>query len=104
MTETMRSKLSKFFDMEYWWMKDAIKENEFNLYWQKGSNNWADYTTKHHPPAHHKAMRSHYFVTKQQELNSLTDTIMKYVDVRGCVSLVPTTEIYPPTYKDFSVF
>ena len=46
MTETMRSKLSKFFDMEYWWMKDAIKENEFNLYWQKGSNNWADYTTK----------------------------------------------------------
>ena len=35
-----------------------LRENEnFHLYWNKGSNNDANYFTKHHAPKHHKNMR-----------------------------------------------
>jgi hypothetical protein len=29
----MRPKLSKSFDMRYWWMKDRINQGQFNLTW-----------------------------------------------------------------------
>jgi hypothetical protein len=56
----MRRKLSKSFDMRYWWMKDRIHQRQFNLKWAPGKFNLADYFTKHHPPWHHRKMRSKY--------------------------------------------
>jgi hypothetical protein len=56
----MRRKLSKAFDMRYWWMKDRIHQRQFNLTWAPGKFNLADYFTKHHPPWHHRKMRSKY--------------------------------------------
>jgi hypothetical protein len=76
----MRQKLSKSFDMRYWWMKDRIHQGQFNLLWAPGKFNLADYFTKHHPPWHHRRMRYRY-LQKQQALSA-----------RGCVSsplLVP---------------
>jgi hypothetical protein len=56
----MRQKLSKSFDMRYWWMKDRIQQGQFNLKWAPGKFNLADYFTKHHPPWHHRKMRFKY--------------------------------------------
>ena len=60
LTSTMRAKLSKAYDMRYHWIKDRILKKQFQLCWDKGSNNLADYFTKHHPPAHHMSMRPLY--------------------------------------------
>jgi hypothetical protein len=46
----MRQKLSKSFDMRYWWMKDRIHQRQFDPNWSPGKFNLADYFTKHHPP------------------------------------------------------
>ena len=54
LTKTMRQKLSKAFDMRYWWMKDRIQQKQFNLTWSKGADNNADYFTKQWPPWYHK--------------------------------------------------
>jgi len=56
----MRQKLSKAFDMRFYWVKDRIKQKQFDLIWRKGVLNMADYFTKHHPPWHHKKMRYKY--------------------------------------------
>jgi hypothetical protein len=56
----MRQKLSKSFDMRYWWMKDRIAQGQFDLKWAPGKFNLADYFTKHHPPWHHRKMRYKY--------------------------------------------
>ena len=48
----MREKLSKAFDMRYWWIKDRIKQNMFDLIQEEGKLNVADYFTKHHPIWH----------------------------------------------------
>jgi hypothetical protein len=77
----MRQKLSKSFDMQYWWMKDRINQGQFNLIWAPGKFNLADYFTKHHPPWHHCKMRTKYL----QRVNSTRNTTCA-VSARGCVS------------------
>ena len=62
----MRRKRSKAFDMRFHWMRCRIKQNQFRLYWQKGTENLADYFTKHLPTKYHKQIRYVYL----QHVNS----------------------------------
>ena len=72
-------KKSKAFEMRYHWLKDRISQKQFNLYWAPGKTNTADYFSKHHPPAHHKLMRSQY-------LQRVLAAYAAPSTVRGCVS------------------
>jgi len=56
----MKQKRSKSWDMRYHWLRDRSTRNQFDVYWDKGSNNHADYFTKHHSPMHHHQMRQRY--------------------------------------------
>ena len=60
LTSKMRAKLSKAYNMRYHWIKDHILKKQFQLRWDEGINNLADYFTKLHPPAHHMGMRPLY--------------------------------------------
>jgi hypothetical protein len=44
-------------DLCLWWLHCQESQQQFHYYWDKGSHNWADYHTKHHPPIYHKANR-----------------------------------------------
>ena len=50
LTSTMRAKPSEAYDMRYHWIKDRVLKKKFQLRWDKGINNLADYFTKHHRP------------------------------------------------------
>jgi hypothetical protein len=50
---TIKQKRAKAMDMRFYWIKDRVKQGEFNVYWDPGYQNLADYITKHHSPAHH---------------------------------------------------
>jgi hypothetical protein len=78
----MRQKLSKSFDMRYWWIKDRITQGQFNLIWRAGKQNLADYFTKHHPPWHHRQMRYKYL----QKVSNRAIKALQTVSARGCVS------------------
>ena len=65
LTSLCRQKLSKAFDMRYYWIKDRIKQNQFKLTWRPGTENMADYFSKHHPPWYHKKMRYKYLQKPQ---------------------------------------
>ena len=47
LTANLRQKLSRAFDMRYWWIKYRIKQRQFGLVWEPGKENQADYFTKH---------------------------------------------------------
>jgi cephalosporin-C deacetylase-like acetyl esterase len=49
--------------MCFYWIQDRVSQGQFAVHWQKGSDNLADYFTKHHPPAHHILMRPIYIHT-----------------------------------------
>jgi hypothetical protein len=50
---TIKQKRSKSIDMRFYWLKDRQEQGQFDICWEPGKTNLADYTTKHHPSSHH---------------------------------------------------
>ena len=60
--DTIKNKRSKSWDVRYYWMTEHQVNGDFDIYWEKGKNNLADYHTKHHSPTHHKNVRRKYYI------------------------------------------
>ena len=69
--------------MQFYWVKDRVKQGQFKMYWEPGRNNKADYFTKHRLLAHHKKVHHEY-------LNIALTLI--HSTLRGCVNLSPVSE------------
>jgi hypothetical protein len=55
--KTIVPKRAKMMDMRLWWLRCRGSQKQFRYYWDAGSKNWADYSTKHHPDTYHEAHR-----------------------------------------------
>ena len=55
--DNIQQKRSKSWDMRYYWLRDKTTQKKFNIFWDSGNNNHADYPTKHHPTTHHLKIR-----------------------------------------------
>jgi hypothetical protein len=53
---TVQQKHSKAMDMIFYWVKDRVEQDRFNVGWAPGDTNMGDYFTKHHSPVHQKRM------------------------------------------------
>jgi hypothetical protein len=91
-TSLMKPKRSKTWDMRYHWIEDRVLAKHIRPYWDKGIHNWADYFTKHHPPAYHKIMRYKY-LQKVNHCNASTFALPPNSRIghpancdRGCVT------------------
>jgi hypothetical protein len=60
-TKTCKIKRSKTIAMRYHWVRDRVEMGHFQLNWQPGKLNLADFFTKAHPIHHHVTM-SRFFV------------------------------------------
>jgi hypothetical protein len=58
--DTVKQKRSKAIDMRFYWVRDRVRQGQFQIYWKPGKDNKGDYFTKHHPPSHHCEMRPVY--------------------------------------------
>jgi hypothetical protein len=76
---TIKQKRTKSMDMRFYWIKDRVKQGQFNVYWGPGYQNLADYFTKHHSPAHHKRMRDICIHSDEQPLNrkGIRDSVLR---------------------------
>lgn len=61
--DRVKQRRSKAIDMRFYWVRDRVRQGQFRIHWRKGTENLADYFTKHHAPAHHKIMRPVYLHT-----------------------------------------
>ena len=55
--KTLVSNILKFMDLRFHWLRCRTAQDQFRFYWDKGPNNWGDYSTKHHPPVYHESKR-----------------------------------------------
>jgi hypothetical protein len=80
---TIQQKCTKAMDIQFYWIKERVKQGQFNVYWGPGFQNLADYFTKHHSPAHHKIMRDIYIHADKRPINweGIQDSAL-----RGCVN------------------
>jgi hypothetical protein len=76
---TVKQRRSKAIDMRFYWVRDRVKQGQFLVHWRCGTDNLADYFTKHHSPSHHRLMRSRYLLELHQPKENSS---------RGCVDLV----------------
>jgi hypothetical protein len=60
--DTVKQRRSKAIDMRFYWVRDRVRQQQFLVHWRRGSDNLADYFTKHHSPSHHRLMRSRYLL------------------------------------------
>ena len=58
--DTVKQRRSKAVDMRFYWIRDRVRQGEFLVFWRRGSDNDADYFTKHHSPSHHRKLRHRY--------------------------------------------
>ena len=58
--DTVTAKRSKAMDMRFHWLRDRIQQGQFSAYWKPGTQNYADYPTKHHPSKNHVQVRPIY--------------------------------------------
>ena len=77
--DNIHQKRSKSWDMRYYWLRDRQTKQQFLFFWDKGSNNDADYFTKHHPTKYHRHKRSRYVQDK-------IPTFPEPCVLRGCVA------------------
>lgn len=61
--DTVKQRRSKAIDMRFYWVRDRVRQNQFLVHWRRGTDNLADYFTKHHSPSHHRLLRSQYLHT-----------------------------------------
>jgi hypothetical protein len=80
--DTVKQRRSKAMDMRFYWTRDRVKQGHFLVYWSKGTNNKADYFTKHHPASHHRVMRPVYLHVPASASSAAALSV-----VRGCVDL-----------------
>ena len=64
-TNTIKHKHSKSWDVWYFWLAEKQSKGKFNIYWDCGSNNLVDYHIKHHSPTHHQTVRKTYILQKK---------------------------------------
>jgi hypothetical protein len=58
LTNKILPKALKAMDMRFHWLRDRDAQGQYRFYWRPGTQNLADYFTKHHPARHHKSFRS----------------------------------------------
>ncbi len=74
LTNKILSKVLKAMDMRFHWLRCRAAQDQFCYYWRPGTQNLADYWTKHHPASHHKSFCP-------QILTSATDP--EYIKLTG---------------------
>jgi hypothetical protein len=59
-TNKAKQKRSKAVDMRFNWIKDRTAQGHFDIIWDKGSTNVADFVTKAHPTKHFQIVRKQF--------------------------------------------
>ena len=62
MKGTIKKKLTKAMDIKFYWVRDRVEQNNFEVNCKPGHMNLGSYFTKHHPPAHHRIIKQTYLV------------------------------------------
>ena len=69
-TNNVQPKRTKAMDTSFNWIWCRDMQEQFRYYWRPGSQNWADYWTKHFPASHHINMHPE-FLTPARYLEDL---------------------------------
>ena len=68
-TDSVKSKRTKCMDMRFHWIRDRIRQGQFEVQWRKGAHNLADFFTKPLPVHAHQSLMPLLVYTAPQPSN-----------------------------------
>ena len=74
--------------MRYHWLRQEAVRKVLDIFWDKGKNNDADYSTKHFGPSHHKEQRPKY-ILKGFSVSEISSRIVKKLSGEGVLKPYP---------------
>ena len=81
LTNKILPKALKAMDMQFHWLWCRDTQGQYRFYWRPGTQNLADYWTKHHPASHHKLFRPQILTSptdpEYQKLTTPQNTMSK---------------------------
>jgi hypothetical protein len=80
---TIKQQRSRAMEMRYFWVGDKVAQDRYSLNWHPGQENLADYQSKHHPGAHHTAVRPYYLHEENSPLE--LPRTQRPSTLKGCV-------------------
>ena len=84
---TVKKQRARSMEMKFFWVSDQVELNIFQVRWHPGQENLGDYQSKHHPAAHHIAVRPWYL--HRENSPRLLPRAVKPSILRGCVETLP---------------
>jgi hypothetical protein len=69
LTNKIMPKVLKAKDMRFHWLNCCKAQDQNRFYWRPGTQNLADYWTKHHPASHHEAFWPHILTSSKNTAN-----------------------------------
>ena len=85
--DTVKKQRARSMEMRFFWVTDQVNQRFFNVRWQPGQENLADYFTKHFEPRHHLNVRPWYLHTSKSP--TLLPRANAPSSLRGCVGTLP---------------
>jgi hypothetical protein len=80
---TVKRQRSRSMEMRFFWIGDKIAQEMYDVSWHPGQENLADYQSKHHTGAHHKAVRPWYL--HQADSPQFLPRAAQPSTLKGCV-------------------
>ena len=80
---TVKRQRSRSMEMRFFWIGDKIAQEIYDISWHPGQENLADYQSKHHVGAHHKAVRPWYL--HQEDSPQYLPRAVRPSTLKGCV-------------------
>ena len=99
LTNKITPKALKAMDMRFHWLRCRDAQGQFRYYWRPGTQNLADYFTKHHPASHHKASRPTYLTLTSSSDPQYKKLILTSPDMKSTVTT--PTKASTTTTKSF---
>jgi hypothetical protein len=95
---TMKQRRSRAMDMRFYWIRDRVQQQQVIVYWRPGTENLADYFTKHHAASHHREIRDTYIVASMHGSKYAHDIVPSML--QGCVKRHPARTTEPVITND----
>jgi hypothetical protein len=85
--DTVKMRRSKSIDMRFHWVKDRVKQLQFQVCWQKGADNLADFFTKPLPTTQHqRLMRKLVSIPPSQTTDHRSERVQKWQALKSSMT------------------
>jgi hypothetical protein len=85
----IKQQRSRAIDMRFYWVRDQVRQGQFNIHWKPGKVNLANCYTKHHSATHHQKVHPLYLHMDSSATTANNPIASALHVLQGCAKPTP---------------